>query len=529
MPDSFLSLAGLTDLVRLARRHRKLWISTAALVTLMAVGYAMVRPATWEASQALIVRNEAVNNVQGLGKFGNADEMKTTQETILELAKSRNVLAAALAQVGPADGPKLANWPSEEDVAVLAEGVKLMPPKGAEFGKTEVFYLKVKDSSRQRAIALAAAISDQLQNHFQKLRDAKAQSMIAELNKTVALAQADLARTTNRLATMEREIGGDLAELRILNDSPSADSDLRRTITGIENELRQAQVQENSDKELLRLLSAARDNPGALLATPSRLLESQPALKQLKEGLVAAQLRTAQLLGSMSEEHPQVQAARATETEIGVHLHDELGIAMRGVEVDLRLATERMNALDGQLGATRKRLDRLVGVRAQYANLAAGAKHRAALLEAAERSMADARASQAGAHSASLLSVIDGPDTGTNPVGPSRALIVAAGLAGGLLSGFGLVFLAVQPARLAPVSEGEELAANKANDATRPSAGPAAPVDHLEPAVHVAAFETCEELPPMAHAAAEPIRGNEDGLSLKQALQKIARNKWAWN
>ena len=107
---------------------------------------------------------------------------------------------------------------------------------------------------------------------------------------------------------MEREVGPDLAELRNLQEQSSGDSDLRRKAVEIENELRQAKVAETNNRELLKLLTAARDNPGTLLATPNRLLESQPALKRLKDGLVDAQLRTAQHLGTMTHEHPLVGA-----------------------------------------------------------------------------------------------------------------------------------------------------------------------------------------------------------------------------
>ena len=56
---------------------------------------------TWEASQALIVRNEASSAEKGPGKFSYPEEMKTVQETILEVVRSRSVLEAALREVGP--------------------------------------------------------------------------------------------------------------------------------------------------------------------------------------------------------------------------------------------------------------------------------------------------------------------------------------------------------------------------------------------------------------------------------------------
>ena len=66
-------------------------------------------------------------------------------------------------------------------------------------------------------------------------------------------------------------------------------------------------------------------------------------------------------------------------------------------------------------------------------------------LKTAETQLAEARASQAAAHTASLLSRIDTPDTGATPIGPGRSMIVAGGAAGGLIFGLGLLFLTVPP------------------------------------------------------------------------------------
>ena len=122
------------------------------IAALMGV-YAAIRTPTWEASQALMVRNEASNAERSPGKFSYPDEMKTVQETILEVAKSRSVLEAALREVGPPSDCKNSNaWPTQRDVVEARNNIKLLPPKGAEFGKTEVFYLNVRVADRQRSV-----------------------------------------------------------------------------------------------------------------------------------------------------------------------------------------------------------------------------------------------------------------------------------------------------------------------------------------------------------------------------------------
>lgn len=436
------------DVLRILRAYPLRWVLPALAIGCLGLVYSLLKQDTWEAVQGLIVRNEAHGNLDGPGKFRAPADMKVTQETMLEMVKSRGVLTRALMHVGPSLNviPK-GVWPSADDVAGLAGSIKLSPPKGAEFGTTEVFYLKVKDADRERAEALCDAVCRQLQLELQNLRDRKAQSMIDELEKTVSLAQSDLDQATEPLHKLEQEVGGDLAELRVLHESTSGESDLRRKTLEMENELRQATLAHHSNEELFKLLTEARQDQSRLLATPNRLLESQPALKRWKEGLVDAQLKTAQLLGTMSQQHPLVVASLATEREVSQHLHDELALAVRGLELDLRLSADRVASLEGQVQSSRSRLQRLAGLRTTYANLVAEARHRTRLLEDAEKDLGEARASQAGAHSASLLSALDIPDAGMRPIGPSKSMLMLAGLFGGLVVGVGVVVLTVQPAK----------------------------------------------------------------------------------
>jgi uncharacterized protein involved in exopolysaccharide biosynthesis len=439
-----------THVFHLLRVHVMRWLLPAVVIAAAVAIYAVVRPATWEASQALMVRNEASNAERSPGKFSYPDEMKTVQETILEVAKSRSVLRAALREVGPpADCRDPAAWPSERDIVEARDNVRLVPPKGAEFGKTEVFYLNIRSDDRRRSLALNEAIVRQLQTHFQQLRDAKAASMVEELTKTVALARADLDRATSALQSTENRVGSDLAELRSMQDMAAGDSALRRSSEEIRAQLRENDLADKTDRQLLGVLAEAQNDSGRLVAMPNRLLESHPSLRRLKDGLVDAQLHTSALLGTMSADHPNVRNAKEAEEEIGRTLHRELAIAHRGIEVDLRVLADRRALLQDQLAKADARLANLAAVRATYTNEVAEAKSRAALLERAEQNSAEARATRASAKAASLISRIDTPDAGIRPVGPSRAAIALCGVLGGLLAGFGVVFFSV-PAIAAP-------------------------------------------------------------------------------
>jgi len=452
-----------TELVRLLSQHRRRLLTTAGAIAGAVTLFALIRPNTWEASQALIIRNEAAARgaQERPGKFDRPEQMQTVQETVMELGRSRGVLAAALAEVGSPNGTAKSGFPSEEDIEDLRKAVRLTPPKGAEFGKTEVFYLKVQDPDRSRAVLLAAAMCRQLQAHYQQLLDRKAQSMIGELGRAVTLAEGELAATTRRLQGVEAEVGIDLSELRILEKNPSGLSDLRTRLATLENELREARTTHKAHEALRALLAASTSDAGHLLAAPNRLLDSQPALRRLKEGLIDSQLRTAQLRGIMSDLHPRVQGALAAEEEVRRNLTGELDIAIRGIDVELKLTAQRIETLAAQVGDIGGRLDKLAQVRAKYSNLNDEIHHRQQNMQGAVANLAEARAARAAASSANLIATIDTPDTGSSPVGPGRLVTILAGIFGGLAVGVGVVLLSVpttsqdrlgnRASRLAPV------------------------------------------------------------------------------
>jgi polysaccharide biosynthesis transport protein len=427
---------------RLLATYWRRWAIVTVLATAAATAYALLAPKTWQASQALIVRNEAVGGDSDAARMRAADDLKSIQETILELAKSRHVLKAALAEAGPPAGYAApAAWPGDKDVEDFKKDVKIVPPKGVEFGSTEVFYLEVQNKDRARATTLNTAVSHQLQFDLQDVRNAKAQSMIDELTKAVQVAQSDLQAATAQLTALEKEVGSDLPELRSLSDANSADTSLRRTVSEIENEIRQLQGTEKANQQLLDMLKEAQTDPNRLIAAPNRLLESQPALRRLKDGLVDTQLHTATLQGRMSADHPEVLAAKEVEAQVAGRLHAELATAVRGLESDLAFDVNRLQMLENQRAKSTARLARLAGMRASYINLLGEATNRAKLLDRAEQILTSARSDCASSRAASLIACVDAPDTGTGPVSPGGTIIVLGGALGGLLTGFGVVLL----------------------------------------------------------------------------------------
>jgi polysaccharide biosynthesis transport protein len=498
------------------------WMTPTIALTALALFYAVfLHQPLWEARQSLLIRDEAASDLSSHGRpgrFDGLDAMKTAQETVIELARSRAVVAAALKQIGPpANHRKPQLWPTPKDVEQAQERLQVKAPRGAEFGKTEVFCILVEHSDRERALALNRALADQLQERLQLVRDRRAQGLVEELHRTVELSRSDLEAATGRLSQIERQVGGDLAELRLLSDSVGGESNLRMAAIAVKNDLRAARVQRKNHQQLLEMLSAAQRDPSHLLAAPSHLLASQPALQRLKEGLVDAQLASARLQGNMTASHPLVLSAGQSESEIRTHLHREIAVAVRGIQAEIELDAGRIAMLDEQLADVTGRMERLAAMRADYANAVSEVRHFDEILKKAQQDLAAVRASRASAD-ASLLTRLEEPSTGSNPGGPRRAFIVLAGLLGGFATGLGLLFLvpprrpsespATRPVDIVPVApvERETLASILARD-TLPRRARSRRNGHVRPA-----------------DVAIPAEATAHNLSLKQALSRLAND-----
>jgi uncharacterized protein involved in exopolysaccharide biosynthesis len=221
---------------------------------------------------------------------------------------------------------------------------------------------------------------------------------------------------------------------------------LRQQLVQLEGENRQLTTRLHETEQLLAMLTEAEQKPGQIVAMPSSLLESQPALRRLKDGLVDAQLRTAQLSGSRSADHPYVKSALLAEESIRQDLHDELQTAVQAARADLKLARERYQVNSRLLKNVEQRLGRLAEYRAAYSNRIAAVSSSRAVLERARGRLSGIRATQAAVHSSSLVSRIDQPETGLHPIGPSRAMVVLTGMVGGFMIGWGYFFLSMGPA-----------------------------------------------------------------------------------
>lgn len=405
----------------------------------------LLKSDAWVASQGLMIRDEANGAVMRLGRFESQTAMKAAQETILEMARSPQVLRRAYRVVGPEPVKFSWNEPqfelSNEALDELAKQVEVRAPRGAELGTTEVIYLDVEQASRTRALELNMAICEALEDRLNQIRESRARGVIDELRTARQAAAETLQAATQRLKDIESDVGNDLSDLRGLIENSVSASSTRQTLDIVNSELRTAELELYQTRMDLRTAEQSLEDPEQLLQTPTKLVQTQPGLRQLREGLANAAIRASELSSRYTQSHPLVMAAEETKARIQQELRVELQTCVATLRKDVELATARVEQLKNQKNQLENRIAKLAAVRAEYENVVNDVKSCATRLQDAERELAAAQAAREAALTSSLITRIDSPIVGDDPLGPGKTTIVLGAGISGLMFGLGLVFL----------------------------------------------------------------------------------------
>lgn len=292
-----------SDTAQTVWRCRRRCAATVIVVLGLTAACAVFPPPSWLASQAIIVRDDATARFDVAARAREGEDVKNTQEVLQEIVAGRSLLRDSLRRVGPDANAASPNWPSEEAIVELRREVSLAPPKGAEFGKTAVFYLKVKDRDRDRAIRLTDAIYDELAKAFGRLRAAMNENAISELKASVALTEANLAQATRRLTEVEKQAGVDLVALRMLHQSPVGEVPIYHALSSGLDELSRCR-QEQAQQTAVGHVAESPSEPAAparraqgIDRLPSRPGPPDPGIERIATPLVR---RRQQVLGGAS-------------------------------------------------------------------------------------------------------------------------------------------------------------------------------------------------------------------------------------
>ena len=429
-------------LARTARTRPALWIVPICAALLIGTLIAFLGPKKWDATQAFFVREELIGRIVGPGRFDSLDTMKTAQETIQEISKRPGVLHRMLKQIGhDSNRPLSADWPSDEDIESIQGAISFYAPGGAEVGKTEVLILKIVASSRERAKMMAQTLFDEAQAELRRVRTNRALSMEKEVTVAANLAQQRLATSAKAVSKIEAQVGSDLSELRSLNDSLSGTSEIRRMDSKIQEELRAAQTELESNIKQQETLAAALNDPSILVATPKELLNLQPSLAHLKNKLLDAQAEQATVRGRYKDVHPTAEAAGLVVEDMRNQITRELSNAQRGLETQISLAQMKIDGLLKRSDQLNQRLGKLAGLRVYYSQAVDTMRRCEEDLQQTQQELGQAMAIRQVADTVDLITRVDDAQASTQPVGPSKKTLLAGCLLAGLTMGLGLIVI----------------------------------------------------------------------------------------
>ncbi len=170
---------------------------------------------------------------------------------------------------------------------------------------------------------------------------------------------------------MESEVGPDIGDLRALLEGKSFGNS---NLDQIKLSIRTARQKIEEIQQLLQLLVAAQNDANRLDQVPTELYGRLSNLKKMKDNLIEAQFKVANLRGSKTTEHPEVRAAMLVEHEVRQQLLAELNSAITGFKSDLVINQNEISKLQNDKQLVEDRINSLGSQRAIYMNLDAAVK-----------------------------------------------------------------------------------------------------------------------------------------------------------
>ncbi len=415
-----------------------------AVCLLAALGYIVFSEKTWRASQSIIVRDDLLGESFKPGRFNSQESLKNAQETVLYVARQPDVIAPALEKLGPTHNNQASSWINQDRIEGEQSNISVVAPNGAEFGKTEVIVLNVRANTAERAKSYATLLAQQIEHQLQQLRVRQLMSMQAEVEQSLAQSQSRYDDVAGQVRKLESEVGSDLSTLRSMIDNSSVGNEVHRYLEQIRADTRLAQQELESINKQLELLSSA-GSFDSTIPTSNQLLQMQPTLGRLYEGLAQAQLKASIESARYTELHPATQNHLQAVQETRQQIQNELATIQRGLESQRSLAQQKLDRLHQSERNYETRLTELGKRRVEYQVLTTELNKQGENLAKTKSSLSEIQSLTNPQAKLSLLTLVGDPQVDSRPIGLSKSMILLAAFSGGIWIGLGIVILVRDP------------------------------------------------------------------------------------
>ena len=420
-------------------QFRKFWLVPLFLCTLAALFYALFASKTYTTRQSLVVRDDLVGTFYKPGRFDSLDLMKSAQETILEISRRPQVVREALKKLGPPSLTTEASWLSDLNLEKTQGMIQISAPNGAEFGRTEAIVLSVSQDSRERSSKFISLLLDEIEKSLRNLRSQQFDSMEQELNQAAIVAEKAYKTAAEKLKVIEKNVGADLSTLISLNDSQAGTNNIQSELTGLRVEQRKAWADLKEVQKQHEILSNVSASPDELLEVPQELLALQPTLASLAKGLNDAVLKRSKTKGRYQSSHPLVRETEREVEDIRERFKNKLERTIGSLNYQLELRQGKHEQISSLIAQKQQRLSELSSMRVDYETVKATATKKREIYGKSQASLAEIESLGAAAKNIDLISRVGQPQTELYADGPSKKVVVGAGMAAGLFIGLGLV------------------------------------------------------------------------------------------
>ncbi len=462
------------DVSRILVRHKKKAISCFALVMATTVAAILFWPRKYESESKLFVQvgRESVS-LDPTATTGQVIPISLSRETevnsVLELLRSRVMIEKLVDKIGPdailqsatAEAPESQSSSTSHSFASMLE---LDPVSDREKAvsrvvkqldvavekKSDVITVTGTAKSPELAQLIVATFVDiYLGEHVHMHRTAGSQAFFTEqtalLRKTVNDALAKLCAAKNELGVVTIDAQREL---------------IKEETVAIENKLAlsQAALAASQDK-----VTSLREKVGGLpqrLATDETQGFPNAAADSMRQDLYQLEIREAELATRFNDKFPSLAAVRAqieaakkplgtedrkrTQQTTTVNLvHDQLQLSLLNEETNVASLTAETRSLDQQLAKLGKRVRFLNEHEAQIAKLEQELSlckaNYTTYSEKSEQSRIDAALQN---ERITNVNVIQPANLIAKPVSPRKAILLAAGILGGLALGIGVALSA---------------------------------------------------------------------------------------
>jgi succinoglycan biosynthesis transport protein ExoP len=450
MPTQQTPPVSLRELASTLFIYRGTIIALTVAFGLCAAIFSLLQSEVYEATVQIWAQDQSPG-LRGSSNYPNdsAARLKIALTNVREVIYSRQVLETALVTCGllePVAGElsPAAQKGRDELIGCLSKSIRLEAPKGTDFGSTQIFFIRLRDRDDAHATQLLTAVLEAFRKRYEQLSAEQAQHLVDETTMQVQKSREQLDSAASAFDRCVQTLEGGLGELSSMGGSGGGESELRRSLTQLNERLVPAQADLKVQQAFLKQLRRARADKDEIVNVPGTVIREYPSLEQSVRDLGSARSQMDAVAARLTPENPEYQSAEVHWQLVEQTFESEVDRAVSAIGREIEAKYEAVQFMQTQKNAYLERIANLTNRYVEFDGLRQELAQRRTIVADAEKRRSDAAHALLTAAQETLFATLDGPRAGPNPVSPKRKANFCIGTLLGLITGVGMAFLARQ-------------------------------------------------------------------------------------